>query len=72
MNDRKQHLEKIYYIENTVDEWHTEISGYFATLDKAKEALKDCRDWYRPQGTGRIYEVGFGLGKRPKLVYENY
>lgn len=65
-------MEKLYYIENTVDEWHTKISGYFATLDNAKEALKDCFDWYRPHGTGRIYEVELGLGHQPKLVYQKY
>lgn len=64
--------DKIYYIENTVDEHNTQINGYFRTLDEAKEGLKDCCDWYRPKGTGRIYMVAFGLHSKPELVYENY
>ena len=63
---------KIYYIENTVDEYHTQINGYFPTLDEAKEKLNDCCDWYRPKGTGRIYMVAFGLYPNPELVYEKY
>lgn len=62
---------KIFYIKNTVDEIHTSISGYFETIDDAKEGLKDCSDWFRPKGTGRIYSVEFGLNKEPKLEYEN-
>lgn len=63
-------MDKIYYIENTIDEYHSIIVGYFATFDEAKDALKDCCDWYRPNGTGRIYEIEFGLDKQPKLVFE--
>ncbi len=63
--------DKIYYIENTIDEWHTDIQGYFHTLDDAKEALKDCADWCRPKGTGKIYSIKFGLDQNPKLEYEN-
>ena len=50
----------IYYIENTIDEYHTRISGYFETEEEAREALKKCSDWYRPNGTGRIYFKEFG------------
>lgn len=60
----------IYYIKNTVDEWNSRISGFFPTLDEAKEALKKCNDWYRSAGTGKIYFCEFGLGSKEKLVYE--
>ena len=60
----------IYYIENTINEMHSMCQGYFNTLDDAKEALKKCSDWYRPNGTGKIYYVEFGLNKNRKLVYK--
>ena len=62
---------KIYYILNTINEWDTTINGYFSSLDKAKEALKKCCDWYRSDGTGRIYEIELdSLSSIPKLVYK--
>ncbi len=49
---------KLFYIENTVNErGNRTIRGYFSTIPKAQEALKDCFDWYRPNGTGEIYQV---------------
>lgn len=65
-------MKKIYYIENLVTEWRTRIVGYYSSLENAKEALKDCADWYRPNGTGKIYEVELDSHEKyPKLVYEN-
>ena len=60
----------IYYIENTIDERATAISGYFPTLDEAKEALKNCNDWYVSKPSGCIYYVEFGLGGKKELVYK--
>lgn len=60
----------VYYIKNTVSEYNSVINCYFKTLDEAKEALKKCCDWYRPNGTGRIYWIEFGLNKHPKLMYQ--
>lgn len=60
----------MYYIENTVNEYDSTIVGYFETFEGAVTALQNCSDWYREKGTGRIYQIGFGLNKRPKLVYE--
>ena len=63
---------KVYYILNTTGEYNTSIKGYFSSLDKAKEALKQCCDWYRSYGTGRIYEIELdSLSSMPKLVYRN-
>lgn len=63
-------MKGIYYIENTINEFGSIITGYFATITEAKEALKECSDWFRPKGTGRIYFREFGLNKPSKLVYE--
>lgn len=60
----------VYFIKNTVDEWNTIITGYFRTFDEAKEALKECSDWYRPKGTGRIYFQKFGADQGSKMVFE--
>ena len=64
-------MDGIYYIENTIDERSSRISGYFESLDEAKEALKECSDWFCPKGTGRIYFKKFGLNQNRQLVYEN-
>lgn len=60
----------VYFIENTVDECNSRITGYFRTFDKAKEALKECSDWYRSKGTGRIYFQKFGADQGSKKVFE--
>lgn len=44
-----------YYIENSVDEWHSSKHCFVDTLDEAKEAMKYCCDWYCERGTGKIY-----------------
>ena len=63
---------KIYYIENTKDDWgRTYISGYYSSLNKAKAGLKNHCDWYRPRGTGKIYEKELNKDEEGKLVYEN-
>lgn len=61
----------IYYIENYIDEIHSAIQGYFATEEEAREGLKSCANWFRPNGTGRIYFQKFGLHGERTLVYEN-
>jgi hypothetical protein len=64
-------MDRIYYIENIVNEYNTRISGYFPTLDVAKEALKECSDWFLPNGTGEIYSIGFGLDAKPVLEFRS-
>ena len=63
----------IFEIQNTVNEYSTECSGYFDNLDDAIKALEECSDWWREKGTGRIYFVPFGLywkqKKKSYLVY---
>lgn len=62
----------IYYIENTIDEIHKTIQGYFETLDRAIEVCtKYCSDWFREKGTGEIYEVYMGLHEKPRLVWKD-
>ena len=58
-----------FYISNTVDEWHSQTSGTFQTYDAAKEAQKECADWYCSNGTGRIYFQPFGLNRHSYQVY---
>lgn len=48
-----------YEIVNSVSEMRSRVSGRYATLEAAEEALKDCCDWYRPKGTGTINVVEF-------------
>lgn len=62
-------MDGIYYIENTVNECRSDIKGYFESLEEAKEALKECSDWYCPKGTGCIYFKKFGLKQEKQLVY---
>lgn len=57
-----------YFIKNTVDEWHSDETGYFKTLEEAKEALKSCSDWWCPEGTGRIYFRAYGLNQSSKFI----
>lgn len=61
----------IYYIENSVDEFRTKISGYFKTEEDAREALKECSDWHMNKGTGVIWFKEFGLNKPRKKIYAN-
>ena len=61
---------KIYYIETTDNEWSSSIKGYYSTLEKAKQALQHEGNWYRPKGTGEIYELTLDTNKC-RLVYEN-
>lgn len=62
---------KIYYIETTDNEWSSSIKGYYSTFEKAKEALQHHNNWYRPNGTGRIYEITLDTNEK-KLVYDKW
>lgn len=55
-----------YYIENTVDEYHSRPSAFFETLEEAKNAMKLFGDWFVGNGTGRIYFQRFGIVKEKK------
>ena len=48
-------MKGFYYIQNTVDEWHSSPSVYANSLEEAKEAIKYCGDWYCSRGTGKIF-----------------
>ena len=63
---------KIYYIQNTINEYQSRITGYYSSFEKAKEALKECNDWYRSKGTGKIYKVQLDVSAFfTTLIYEN-
>lgn len=62
----------VYYIQNTIDEWHSKIQGYFDTLERAIEiCTAHCQDWFGQEGSGEIYEVCFGLHEKPRLVWKD-
>lgn len=65
-------LNGIYYIKNQVSETRDEIKGVFQSYDDAFNELKNCSDWYRENGTGKIYFLEFGLNKKPILKYEKH
>ena len=65
-------MDKIYYIETSDNEWSSSIKGYYSTLEKAKAAMKNFSNWYRPNGTGQIYELELDTNKCPVLVYDKY
>ena len=68
-NKTEKQKEGIFIIKNTISETESTTSGFFPTLPKAKEALKECCDWYSSKGTGRIYFCEFGLGGKEELVF---
>lgn len=45
--------------ENTVDEYHIEVTGNYDSFDAAREALRHKSDWYCNNDTGRIYKCTF-------------
>ena len=64
----------IYIIENTVNEYGSSEQGYSLSLGDAVDAIKQCCDWYRSNGTGKIYRITPGLRTwdNPRvLVWEN-
>ena len=58
-----------FFISNTVGEWQSQITGTFPNYDEAKEALKECADWYCSKGTGTICFQPFGLHRHSIQVY---
>jgi hypothetical protein len=61
----------IYIIENSTSEWGRSDSGYFLSLGDAVDAMQHCCDWWRSNGTGRIYRVKPGLHEARMLVWEH-
>ena len=53
-------MKGFYYIENSVNEYHSNASAFFETLEEAKEAIKDFSDWFCERGTGCIHFQPFG------------
>lgn len=64
---------KWYEIHNTISEWDSRCTGRYRTFEKAKEGLKDKQDYYRPLGTGTIYEYSINnrdFSIKSKKVFE--
>lgn len=60
--------------ENTVDEYHIEVTGMYESFNVAREALRHKSDWYCNNDTGRIYKCTFyregdELKSRKELVF---
>lgn len=53
----KEPIFTYYELENTINEYHTRVTGRYTTFEAAKEDLKNHCDWYCSLGTGRIYKV---------------
>ena len=54
-----------YEIENTIDEYHSKVSGRYTTFEAAREDLKNHCDWYNDCGTGIIYKIEiFKIGSK--------
>ena len=61
-----------YEIRTSISETQSRVSGRYCYLGDAEEALKDCCDWYRPKGTGKIYEMCYYLSNDGKItIHEN-
>ena len=56
----------VYYeIENTIDEYHSEVSDRYLVFEAAREDLKNHCDWYSDRGTGMIYKIEiFKIGSK--------
>lgn len=56
-NKKIQHkpIFSYHYIKNTQSAIHSSITSRVLTFDGALEAIKDCADWHKPNGTGSIY-----------------
>lgn len=61
----------IYIIENSTSEWSRSDQGYYLSIGDAVDGIKNCCDWYRSDGTGRIYRVEPGTRKTRTLVWQN-
>lgn len=62
-------MKGFYYIENSVSEYRSDITAYFETLEEAKEAMKNCSDWYCDKGTGIIYFQPWGIERDTKRTF---
>ena len=65
---------EFFYTENTVDEYHIEVTGMYESFNAAREALKHKSDWYSNKDTGRIYKCtfyreGYELKSKKELVF---
>lgn len=60
-----------YEIRNSVSETRSRVSGRYPTLEAAEKALQNFCDWYRPKGTGKIYEMCYYLNNGEITVHEN-
>lgn len=53
----KENVIKYYAIENTVNEYKSVITGKYATLNDARNDMKNHYDWYASEPSGSIYFI---------------
>lgn len=59
----------VWYIENTIDEYHSKPSSYYPTLMECVEGLQESSDWWCSKGTGTIWFQEFGFGGNKFELY---
>ena len=59
-----------FAIENSIDERRWTETGFYTTLDVAKEALENKADWFSPMGTGSIYRHQFTINPDGTITHE--
>ena len=74
--EEKQKVFEYFTIRNTVDEYHTKITGIYISLEAAKKGLEARSDWWCANGTGEIWQEAFYqcsdgvLESHSELVYK--
>ena len=58
-----------FYIENSIDEYHSRATSYHKTLKEAVCALMESQDWFSPKGTGTIVFQEYGLNGKRVFIY---
>lgn len=59
----------VWYIENSIDEYRSILTSFYATLKDAVDGLQESSDWFCPKGTGEICFREFGIGGKEISIY---
>ena len=66
-----------YAIKNTINEYESRITGKYATIDEARNNMKNHFDWYMSEPCGNIYHIkewfdGFNHKVEEKFIERHY
>ena len=66
-----------YAIKNTINEYQSRITGKYATLDEARNDMKNHCDWWVCKPGGNIYHIkewfdGFNHKVEEKFIERHY